>query len=192
MIRKRKNKRNSKMYELNHILDSHYFHISTEYKLDKSIKWAIYYKNLPTNLYFSEKNKALLTSEENCIKDIYKLREVFNREKKVEMSKHIPEYLKLSMNIFKQTQNIKMKFTETLLDILLICLIVSLINLIFIRDIKIGLLNMFLTCFIFILGTIKLKKIDEQLEKDKKEFEENFFREKIKKQGLFFVERLKI
>ena len=191
MRNKRKNKGNSRVYELYHILDPKYFHVSIEYKTDKNIKWAIYYKNLPTNLYFSNKNKELLTSEQNDIKDIYKLKERFNREKQIEMSKNIKEYINLSTNIFKQTQNIKIKFSQTILDILLVCFIVSLINLIFFQDVNFGLLNMLFTCFIAILSTRRFTNIDKQLEKDKKEFEEDFFKEKIRRQGLFFVERLR-
>ena len=59
--------------EIKGILDEDYFHINVTLndKFRGGIEWAVYYKNLPTDDYFSEKNKPLLTSRRNTIADIY-------------------------------------------------------------------------------------------------------------------------
>ena len=189
--KKNKNKTNSKLYELHHILDPKYFHISAEIKSNDEIEWFVYYKNLPTNLYFSHKNKALLTSRKNTIEDIYKLKRKFESEKQIEIFKNTKEYVYLSKDIFKHTQQIKTKFWQTITDLLLINLIFAFIDLIFIQDLKFGLLNLIYSGFLVIFGILRSESIDKISNKCNKEFEEKFFMNKIRQQGLFFAERLR-
>lgn len=142
-------------------------------------------------MYFSSKNKPLLTSEQNSIEDIYKLKRIFEEEKNIEICKNTREYISLSKNFLKQIRNIRDEFREIILEIALFCLVLSIINITCIRSAQFGFANMILGFFIFIFGLIKLTKIEKQLEKNKKDFKEKFLKEKIRQQGLFFVERLR-
>ncbi len=189
MRKKRKNKNNSKIYELCHILDPKYFHVSIEYEADNSITWYVYYKNLPMNLYFSNKNKALLSSKKNNIKDIYVLNDKFEKEKQLLKNK---EYLNFSYKVFSKMSNIKDSFYLMITDILLVNVFSVFLNVLFFRNIKFSILNLINTILIVILGSIRLSELNKKTKKLAKDIEEDYIKTVIKKQGLSFLERLRI
>lgn len=183
---KNKNKKRNTLYS---ILDSNYFHICVENKEKNS--WKVYYKNLPSAIYFSEKNKALLTSKENTINDIYKLRQKFEIEKSKEFRKNMKEYININKEISYFLLKLKQLCSYILTDFFLINLIVSIINLVFIINTKFAILHFALVTFIAILETYRIMQIQDLIKKSQEKIKEAFIKEKIKRQGLYFVQRLK-
>lgn len=188
-IRKKNNK--NKRSNLYNILDFNYFHICVEHKEKNEVKWEVYYKNLPSKVYFSKENKPLLTSKRNTISDIYKLKQKFEEEKKKVFKSNIREYLNIDSERFYLMLNIKQKCSYMLLDFFTLSLLVSLINLFFINDTKISILNLLYACFVAITGTYRLTQIQKESRKGQERMKEVFTREKIRRQGLYFVQRLK-
>ena len=85
----------------------------------------------------------------------------------------------------------KKKFAETMLDIILGIVLVVIINMLFLQDITISIVFCILTTFIAILTVIKDKTIEKLIQEKQKDVKEIYIREKIGKEGLYFVERLK-
>lgn len=191
IIKAKTNDRDKKIKEIRKILDSKYFHVCTEIKENDEILWSIFYSNLPTEVYFSYKNKPLLTSKENTISDIYKLKNKFESEKKKILAKNAREYTLLRYLIFNSMLEVKKKFAETMLDIILGIVLVVIINMLFLQDITISIVFCILTTFIAILTVIKDKTIEKLIQEKQKDVKEIYIREKIGKEGLYFVERLK-
>ena len=190
---KNKKEKNSKMSEIYKILDNKYFHICTEYnpnKIDKC-NWTIYYSNLPSKVYFSNKNKALLNSDENSINDIYKLKEKFETEKNKELIKNYKEYSNISYQIYKVIHDSKLKMHNMLFNQLFIILMANIFNFIFIKNQYFSILILFLVLAIAGCMLFDLAKYDKEGECLLKKFKEEYIRNKIKQQGLFFVERLR-
>ena len=127
--RTNKNKQKNKLFT---ILDSNYFCVCIT-QIDNKETWKIYYKNLPTRVYYSSSNKPLLTSEKNTIENIYALKEKFEKEKQKEFQQHLSEYLSLDKEVFYQTLSIKRIGSTMLTDIQLLYLVASVINLFFVN-----------------------------------------------------------
>lgn len=184
-------KRKDEISEINSILDREYFHVNISVHEDETISWKIYYRNLPDQVYWSNKNKPILTSDKNTKADIYKLRNKFEREKEKEIMKNLPEEIKLcSMirhGIFRIT---KYNCIDTTIDSLGIGVIL-LVNCIFVRNFTLSIFLLLITlakCFV----TVHIQeKIDKERNKVEEEFRKNFLKEKIKQQGLFFADKLR-
>ena len=67
--------------KIQEILDMDYFHISLTQKDDGDIEWSVFYKNLNSKDYFSDRNICLLSSKNNTIDDVYRLAAKFEMEK---------------------------------------------------------------------------------------------------------------
>ena len=63
--------------EVKGILNEDYFHVNIKLN-GGGIEWAVYYKNLKKDDFYSGKNKPLLTSRKNTIADIYILKDIFD------------------------------------------------------------------------------------------------------------------
>lgn len=190
-MKKRKNRNNKRKNALYNILDFNYFHICVEHKEKNKTTWKIYYKNLPSKVYYSKQNESLLTSEKNTIDDIYKLKKKFEEEKSKIFKDNIREYIKIDSERFYSMLKIKQKCSYILLDFFTLALIVSLINLFFINDTKISILNFFYTIFVAITGTFRLTQIQKEFQNGKERMKETFIKEKIRRQGLYFIQKLK-
>lgn len=188
---KDKNKYSNETKEIEDILDKEYFHTMIEFDRKGNVYWAIFYKNLPKKVYFSKNNKPLLTSKENGISDIYKLRDKFEYEKSKEYMKNISEMIKISSKTNKGFENLTSLFSMYYSIVMFLILIILLIN------IK---LNNFTTsicmlCFTLISGVSGIvirEKMAREIEKTNKKIKEQFVKDKIFKMGLYFVEKIKI
>ncbi len=186
-------KTNDMNRKINNILDKRYFHVCTSFndRCVGNIEWEIYYSNLPENLYFSNKNKSLLSSKRNIISDIYALKDRFEKEKQLIIKANIEEYIKISYENYSNMSKIKSYFTETIVDILLINVFLVFFNILFFKSVEISILNLINTILIAILAIRKNIKIDKKINKFQNDIEENYIQEKIRQQGLYFVEKLR-
>ena len=183
-----KRKKNNAQNNIYNILDSNYFHICID---TTNNTWKVYYKNLPPRVYYSKINKPILTSENNTIDDIYKLKNKFEMEKTTELNRNVKEYINILKEVDYNMLNIKQIFSEMLTIILIFNLIASIINLIFINDRNVAMFQMILSIFTAIIGICKINQAQKENNKGRNRIEETFIKGKIRKQGLYFVQKLK-
>lgn len=183
-----KRKKNNTQNNIYNILDSNYFHICID---TTNNTWKVYYKNLPPRVYYSKINKPILTSENNTIDDIYKLKNKFEMEKTRELNSNVKEYINILKEVDYNILNIKHIFSEMITGILMFNLMASIINLIFINDKNVAMFQMTLSIFIAILGICKINQAQKENNKGRNRIEETFIKGKIKKQGLYFLQKLK-
>lgn len=188
---KRKNKQRNNKRSLRNILDKNYFHICEEVSPYEADKWEVYYSNLPTSVYFSNKNKPLLSSEKNSIRDIYKLKDIFEREKEKMMSKNLYEYCKTYFEFERCILNFKYEYTNTIVDIFLVSVIISFINGLYIKSFEFGILHLMFVIAIAIISMCKLVKINKKSKADSERIKEKYLKEKIRREGLIFVDKLR-
>ena len=186
---KRKNRLKNNKGNLRNILDKNYFHIYEEVSPYEADIWKIYYSNLPTSIYFLNKNEALLSSDKNSIKDIYKLKALFEREKEKVMSKNFYEYYNIYFEFEKCALNFKYEYINTIIDIFLVSIIIAFINALYIKSLGFGIL--FFMFAIAIISICKFAKINKKIKKYIRRVREKYLREKIRKEGLIFVDKLR-
>lgn len=184
---KNKNKKRNTLYS---ILDSNYFHICVENKEGKN-SWKVYYKNLPSAVYYSNKNKSLLTSKDNTINDIYKLRQKFEVEKSKELRKNMKEYININKELSCLLLKLKQKYSYILTDFFVLSLAISILNFVFINNTKFAILQFGSITFMVIMGIYRMAQIQKTTRKGREKIKEAFIKEKIRRQGLYFVKRLK-
>jgi len=188
----RKNELQEKEKKIRSILDRDYFHICTEVKQNEELKWIIYYKNLPSKAYYSEKNKPLLTSEKNTISDIYKLKNKFESEKKIEQMKSLYETTPLLSCFNKTIIEINRIFSKFSIIVLLIILGLNLTNIYFVHNIELSLGLLLATSTVVLLSIYSTRNLENQRKTFIKKLEEIYLKEKIKRQGFYFLEKIKI
>lgn len=196
-MRKNKNKSQDikldKMQELYKILDRNYFHIciTDNPKYRNNLEWSVYYKNLTPEDYYSEANKPLLTSDKNCIQDIYKLRDIFEKLKEQELIKNNRELFENSYMYHSRMYEIKQKSHLGMLNIFTSYAMFNVLLSLIVRNSLISILNGFFCIFIAIYLSFNINRTSKLLEKADKEIKELFLKNTIKRQGLTFVERIK-
>ena len=170
--------------KINGILDTDYFHVCTE---QNEIKWCVFYKNLGTEDYLSNKNEVLLTSENNTIDDVYKLKEKFEMEKEKLFEENFINYFAYYLDYNKFSLKIKMCVTNFLIGLSTIIFILSFINL-FVSNttVWVTMIIIILSNSVFILGNLLISRLDKLLEVDLKDDYK-----KILTRNLGFVERLR-
>lgn len=188
----RKNELQEKENKIRSILDRDYFHICTGVKQNEELKWIIYYKNLPSKAYYSEKNKPLLTSENNTISDIYKLKKKFESEKKIEQMKSLYEVTPLLSCLSKAIAEINIIFRNFSIISLLTILILNLANMFFLHNVNLSLGILFIISIDGLMSIYYAKILEKQRKISTKKMEEIYLKEKIKRQGFYFLEKIKI
>ncbi len=144
---------NSYIYKL---LDSRYFHVCVEIQ-EENTNWTIYYKNLSKEDYYSIYNQPLLTSKENTIEDIHKLKKIFEKEtikavlQNKEWFKVIGSYSSVISEIRYATISSFMWFS---------CLI-CVINLLFLNDSRSSLILTSIALILSVSGLFIGKQIDK-------------------------------
>lgn len=174
------------------ILDKNYFHVSTVYETkDNKEQWTVFYKNLPENVYFSNNNKAILNSKDNTIEDIYALNRSFQKAKQKEIDKNFFELA----NVIRSMSDLYLEAKEIHMNIFLYFAIAinifTVIN-VFVNGSSLAStsnLLIFITYSILLL--LGLKKLKCEFDKATDKITEKIIQEKIRRQGLFFVDKIK-
>mgnify|MGYP001152532839 CR=1 FL=1 len=193
-MKKRKNKESETIRyirKLRSILNKEYFHIYTEVKEKDRVEWKVYYKNLPTPAYWSNKNDELLTSKKHTIEDIYKLKKVFEQEKEKIYRDNLKEYLNVWSESYIQMCNIKRRYSTNITNLMFAIVAMNILNILFFDIREFGILQPVL---IITLGTTDLlgaHKIEKEIDKVSEKTKERFIQDKIRRQGFYFVNKLK-
>lgn len=191
-MEKLKNKKINIEKELLSILDKDYFHICLEFddSMQGMTKWKVFYSNLEEEYYFSEDNKALLTSEENGLKDIYELRDKFERIKREYYEKNLYTLLRNTFKTYWSFYEIKQKSCNALMNIYSWYALAMLFVSIFIKDLRLTFTNMTLAISTAVYIIVKNKKLSEELQDLRKDMMEMNLKELMKKDGKVIISRL--
>lgn len=178
--------------DLRSILDKEYFHVYEEFDPKSNrAKWKIYFKNLSQKQYLSKKNMALLDSNQNTVNDIYRLRDKFEIEKSKIALDNISELLNITNNVFNNLNKLQNYFAHAM-TIIMLCIIMAIcVNIVFFNNLGFSLLTLLLTIVIGIADVGQQEKLYKERSKCLKRIKEDYIKEKIKRQGLYFVKRLK-
>lgn len=191
---KKKNRKGTiqeKKHQIFNILDRRYFHTCVSVKNKDEIEWEVYYCNLPGQTYFSKKNKPILSSKKNTIKDIYKLKDRLEKEKEKVLQNNLQEYMRISYLVYQMAIDLKGQVENTITNILAMIAGVCTANILFMQDIYVGLICVILCILITIYEVIKGKRINKEIDKQQRKFKEDFIEVKIRREGIFFIKRLK-
>jgi len=181
--------------QLESILDPEYFHMCISIGEKNAIEWSVYYKNLPRDLYYSNDNTALLTSEKNTIEDIKKLNENFKKEKQkaseIEINKNIVDFINFVSVVDHATWKMKDNMLSYDLFILASILVLLTVNMVLINS---KILSITLLTYTTINILVKTY-IDDKFSKKRLELTEKlkkvWIKDKIKQLGFDFVEKIK-
>lgn len=192
MKKKREEDKVSKqIHELMNILDSNYFHTCIIADDKEIIEWKIYYKNLSNEIYYSDKNQAILSSNKNNVEDIYKLKSRFEELKEKEFKDNIGEFAKDHFDIYFAFLGIKEKTMDLALNIFLIYSLFNIFINVRSEDLINTILNFSICILIAIYIIISNKKLNRSKDKADSKIQEILLKNIIKRKGLDFVEELK-
>ncbi len=171
------------------ILDEDYFHVCYVYGDNNKNTWKVYFKNMPDEEYFSNKNKALLFSKTNTIDDVYSLKERFEKEKDKILTSNVSEYINRSIEIFSFGNRFILQ-THTTFAWIEFAMVVSTILSVCLKNVvgslMEGLAFINLVIIELVIDKIMTKYLKEQLKKHKEEF----IQKKIYEEGLNFVNKI--
>lgn len=191
---KKRNKKEvipEKKNQIFNVLDKRYFHTCVSVKNKEELEWEIYYCNLPGQTYFSNKNKPILSSKKNTIKDIYRLKDKLEKEKEKVLQNNLQEYIRISHLLYQMAIDLKRQAENTITNILAMIVGVCTANIFFLKDIYVGVICVILSILITIYEVIKGKRINKEIDKQQRKFKEDFIEVKIRREGIFFIKRLK-
>ena len=189
----KENKTTKMVNEIRGILDNDYFHINAglNQKYTGGIEWTVYYKNLITDDYFSDKNKPLLTSKHNTIADIYILKDIFDKLKQQIEEAGGFELFRDNKKLYWLIKVIKENAYLGIINIFSIYVFVNLIIILISKNYIASFIN-FATCIIIAIYIIfknkKMNKLIDEAELLKKKI---LLKNLIKGQGLLFVKKLR-
>ncbi len=184
-----KKKKMNEEEKIEKILDKDYFHVCYVYGNDGKNTWRIYFKNMPDEEYFSNKNKAILFSEINTIEDIYALKERFEQEKDKILTQHVSEYIIRSIEIFSFGNHfiLEMHCVFALMEFLMI--VATMLSFCF-KNIVGGFMGTVALINLAIIELIIGKIMTQYLNNQIKQHKESFIKSKIYEEGQDFVSKI--
>ena len=189
--KKEEDKASKQIHELMNILDSNYFHTCITADDKEIIEWKIYYKNLSNEIYYSDKNQAILSSNKNNVEDIYKLKSRFEELKEKEFKDNIGEFAKDHFDIYFAFLDINEKAIDLALNIFLIYSLFNVFINVRSEDLINTILNFSICILIAIYIIISNKRLNKNKDKADSKIQEILLKNIIKRKGLDFVEELK-
>ena len=189
--KKEEDKTSKQIHELMNILDSNYFHTCITADDKEIIEWKIYYKNLSNEIYYSDKNQAILSSNKNNVEDIYKLKSRFEELKEKEFKDNIGEFAKDHFDIYFAFLGINEKAMDLALNIFLIYSLFNVFINVRSEDLINTILNFSICILIAIYIIISNKRLNKNKDKADSKIQEILLKNIIKRKGLDFVEELK-
>ena len=187
------NKTTKMIKEIKGILDEDYFHINVKLneKFRGGIEWAVYYKNLYTDDYFSEKNKSLLTSRRNTIADIYILKDIFEKLKQETVEEAGFEFFRDNKRILNFMKEIKETSSIGMINIFTIYTFVNIVIILITNNFIVAFINLFLCILVNIYLSFKNKKMNKLLNEAEDVKEKILLKNIIKGQGFEFVKKIR-
>lgn len=189
----KENKTTKMIDEISGILDNDYFciNVTQNENFRYGIEWTVYYKNLKTDDYYSDRNKPILTSRKNTIADIYILKDILEKLKKETIEDVGFDFFSDNMKIYYLIKEVKDILSLGMLDIFTIYTIANIVIVLIANNFIISIIN-FVLC---ILGAIyfifKKKKTDKLLDEAEEIKKKILLKNLIKGQGLEFVRKIR-
>ena len=186
-----KKESNDKIKQIQNILDPNYFYTKVYIGKDRSILWTVYYKNLPSNTYYPQVNTKVLSSKNNSIQDIYNLKRKFDDEKNRFLQNNMKEYINLKRIITTQINRIKKLHMKLSMWLLWPLILASLINVIKYKNQEVSILISVLIAALTVIITYQQFNMDKYIDKEITIARDRFLKEKIKRQGIWFLNSLR-
>ena len=177
--------------EIEGILDREYFHMNIKITEEQKIEWVVYYRNLNTKIYFSNKNKPLLTSSKNTIADIYTLRDIFQELQDQIIEEEGYAFFKDKFNIYYLILEIKERATLGMLDIFTTYVLVNLVTNLITNNLVVSFINLIACIGIAIFIYYKSKKLNKLIDNAEKIENKILLKNLIKGKGLGFVKEIR-
>ena len=179
--------------EIKGILDDNYFHINIRPNelFRGGIEWTVYYKNVNAEVFFSDKNKPLLTSRHNTIADIYILRDIFRELQDQIIEEEGFEFFRDNRKIYYLMWEIKERASLGMLNIFTIYVFVNLATVLIKSNIAVSFINLIACIGVAIFFQHKNKKLNKLLDNAEKETQDILLKVLIRGKGLGFVKEIR-
>ena len=179
--------------EIKGILDDNYFHINIRPNelFRGGIEWTVYYKNVNAEVFFSDKNKPLLTSRHNTIADIYILRDIFRELQDQIIEEEGFEFFRDNRKIYYLMWEIKERASLGMLNIFTIYVFVNLATVLIKSNIAVSFINLIACIGVAIFFLHKNKKLNKLLDNAEKETQDILLKVLIRGKGLGFVKEIR-
>ena len=179
--------------EIKGILDDNYFHVNIRPNemLKGGIEWTVYYKNVNAEVFFSDKNKPLLTSRYNTIADIYILRDIFRELQDQIIEEEGFEFFRDNRKIYYLMWEIKERASLGMLNIFTIYVFVNLATVLIKSNIAVSFINLIACIGVAIFFQHKNKKLNKLLDNAEKETQDILLKVLIRGKGLGFVKEIR-
>lgn len=179
--------------EIKGILDDNYFHVNIRPNemLKGGIEWTVYYKNVNAEVFFSDKNKPLLTSRHNTIADIYILRDIFRELQDQIIEEEGFEFFRDNRKIYYLMWEIKERASLGMLNIFTIYVFVNLATVLIKSNIAVSFINLIACIGVAIFFLHKNKKLNKLLDNAEKEAQDILLKVLIRGKGLGFVKEIR-
>lgn len=177
--------------EISGILDTNYFHVNVRITENQKIEWVVYYKNLKTDGYYSDKNRPLLASRKNTIADIYILKDIFNELKRKTEEEVGYDLFKDSFTIYSLIEEIKCKASLGMLDIFTIYVLTNIMIISISNSPLSSILNMIICVLVAIYYVYRNKKLNKLAGNAENIVKNILLKNIIKGNGLSFVKELR-
>ena len=192
-MKKIKNTTNDTIHELSNILDKDYFHICMSYNYDykDNIEWKIYYKNMNDEDFWSEKNTSILSSDKNCISDIYRLKDIFENIKNRYITENHYEIYKESFKLYWSVKELKEEIYSGMSFIFITYSISMCIASSLIKNILLSLTNLCMVLLTGIYMILKNRKVSNIVDKKRKEIRETLLKNIMKRDSNKIIEEIR-
>lgn len=176
--------------EVKGILNEDYFHVNIKLN-GGGIEWAVYYKNLKKDDFYSGENKPLLTSRKNTIADIYILKDIFDELKKNTKKEAGYDFFNDGFTIYLTISEIKERASLDMLNIFTIYVLTNIIIILISNSFLASSLNMIICVLVAIYYVYRNKKLDKLVDKARNIEENILLKNIIKGKGLSFVKEIR-
>lgn len=181
----------NKRKEIQNILDTNYFYTKVNIGKDRSVIWTVFYDNLPANTYYPKVNTRVLSSKNDSIQDIYNLKRKFEYEKNRTFQNNLNEFISLKKIITVQLYRIKKLHMKLSIWLLIPILIASIINIIKYKNDAIGIFFSILVSTLVVIIIWQQINMDKYIDKELSVCRERFIKDKLQRQGVWFLNKLR-
>ena len=179
--------------EIRGILNDNYFHVNIKLneKFIGGIEWAVYYKNLKKDDYYSARNRPLLTSKQNAIADIYILRDIFGKlQDKIIDEKGFDLFID-NQKIYYLFREVKEIASLAILNIFTIYTLVNIITGLLSRNILVSCINLAVCIVVGIFMLAINKRLNNLINNKRQISQDILLKIFIKGKGLSFIKEIR-
>ena len=179
--------------EIKGILDDNYFYINIRLNemFRGGIEWSVYYKNVNSKLYFSNKNKPLLTSKYNTIADIYILRDIFQKLQGRIISEEGFGFFENNRTIYCLFREMKEISSLKIVNIFTMYTLVNITTGLISRNVLVSCINLAVCIVAGIFVLYSNKKLNDLVKNTTKESQDILLKNLIRGKGLNFVKEIR-